>query len=751
MKALRVGLGLLLVAASAGATPSGKKWNLDSCGTGTCPEPNQQCTGGSCLPWYKIAASVENTGGAVINGTEGVPYSTVISRTPTDFLAWTTSRVADCNTLWQSVYTGTFTSPSGRNAINGNDNQNLVIFLGGANWVHSAATLALTTTSYYTSSGQIFDADMEVNNNTDWSDYGPAPSYDFESVILHEAGHFLGLDHTPTQSAVMYANVDQGASKRVLTSLDTTDVCTVYPGVRGGQGDRCAAVTDCTGTRVCEGAAGSTTLICTADCTGATGVSCPSGYTCQPSTAGYACLPQVGSSDLCKACVTGQDCTTGLCLTDGAGFNWCSVSCSSNAQCGTGYTCQSLGTGGLGCVPDARCTAQCTGNSGCSVGFGCTNGACVATGNPGDRCEASNYCKSCGVCVIDPNDSTVAFCRSCCGGSGAGGFCSACSATSCTGSGTACTSLSNNADSACLPSSGVTSCGVCSASSPCQTGLTCVSGKCHSACNPSNPGTCGACLDQGTGTGVCACSDEVAHAGEACGTTTGGGIAACATGLTCVSGNPGNVCRAKCSATDASSCGAGETCTAIGNQYVCLGAATGGRCAACNSDGSCNGGLTCYMQRCYPPCDITSTAACSTCIQTDVSGAGVCACTDQIVGEGQSCGYPQVAACSAGLSCLNGKCSAKCDPALMNCPTYTICRTASDGNYYCQSPDTGTGGGGGDTGGGAGGSGGGGRIVTGGGSGGGTVTAEGCGCSTGTDAFGVLALGLVTLLRRRRA
>ncbi len=90
-------------------------------------------------------------------------------------------------------------------------------------------TLALTIVTYGVNSGTIFDADIEINSSQHLlsATEPPAPmTFDLQSILTHEAGHFLGLAHSNTTDAVMYAYYMAGSLE--LKDDDVAGICAVY-------------------------------------------------------------------------------------------------------------------------------------------------------------------------------------------------------------------------------------------------------------------------------------------------------------------------------------------------------------------------------------------------------------------------------------------------------------------------------------------------------------------------------------------
>ena len=158
-----LGLIAALLATSAFATQSGHKWF-------TVP------------PTYKVFLH------SSINNIPSGYDPNVINAVKTSYARWTSANVS-C-TSWNVVYGGTYSSPSGVAGVTGGDKVNHTVWIGGSSWTYSSTTLGVTTTSWYSGSGEIFDADMELNNNIPWKLGGTGPYYDVESIaspsgVLH--------------------------------------------------------------------------------------------------------------------------------------------------------------------------------------------------------------------------------------------------------------------------------------------------------------------------------------------------------------------------------------------------------------------------------------------------------------------------------------------------------------------------------------------------------------------------------------
>ena len=108
-------------------------------------------------------------------------------------------------------------------------NANVIVFRDEA-WTHpdDPHNIALTTVTFDTKTGEIVDADIEVNTaQYKLTTTDTTADYDLLAVLTHEAGHFLGLAHSAQPEATMFASYSREAG--TLDPDDAQAICRVYP------------------------------------------------------------------------------------------------------------------------------------------------------------------------------------------------------------------------------------------------------------------------------------------------------------------------------------------------------------------------------------------------------------------------------------------------------------------------------------------------------------------------------------------
>jgi hypothetical protein len=117
-------------------------------------------------------------------------------------------------------------------------NANIVIFRD-REWSYSEVDHELAATWLMVDrAGTIFDADIEINataplfvpTGDEELELGViANQRDLLSIMVHEAGHFLGIDHSREEGAVMQAALDVGQVRTELSPDDEAAICEIYP------------------------------------------------------------------------------------------------------------------------------------------------------------------------------------------------------------------------------------------------------------------------------------------------------------------------------------------------------------------------------------------------------------------------------------------------------------------------------------------------------------------------------------------
>lgn len=110
-------------------------------------------------------------------------------------------------------------------------NANIVVFNG--EWAHSDTghTFALTTTTFDPETGELYNADIELNARDHlFTANDDQVVADLLSVLTHETGHFLGIAHAQEPEATMFPFYEEGSTElRSLEADDFAAVCAAYP------------------------------------------------------------------------------------------------------------------------------------------------------------------------------------------------------------------------------------------------------------------------------------------------------------------------------------------------------------------------------------------------------------------------------------------------------------------------------------------------------------------------------------------
>lgn len=335
----------------------------------------------------------------------------------------------------------------GRRNVIANDGDNRVFWAETEDdWPGDAETLALTYTFYTLGTDRrITDADIVVNGvswtwTTDPSEAGPG-RVDVETVILHEVGHFFGLDHSQDPAAVMYPSNNK-VLQRMPAPDDVEGICALYPngaplphaperGRGSPVGAPCLDHSACA-SRLCVSDPAYEQSYCSSLCSRGVEGECPAGFPCTRAGNRAYCLKPEPVDELCDQCNLHEHCASGLCVRvpfRNGGAPFCTKPCDPTPgrtdQCPSGYQCeitQQQTTQIAVCVPVVGVCAPrgkgghlepCFGNGSCKPGHGCFEywpgvTFCYAL------CDARAAGQSCGtersVCTSVPGRTNTAAC-----------------------------------------------------------------------------------------------------------------------------------------------------------------------------------------------------------------------------------------------------------------------------------------------------------------------------------------------------
>jgi MYXO-CTERM domain-containing protein len=165
------------------------------------------------------------------------------------------------------IFKGLQSSDCRRAEFNSTGNVNTIAFLGSgdpsnesfqdpcSDQPYSPFAFAVTIVWHNTSTGEILDADMMINDQLATRQFAGGPyancpdsgcpsgnpgDADLASIVTHEAGHFIGIGHSDDQDATMFASAERtSVAKRTLAQDDINAVCDIYP--PGSLNDQCNA------------------------------------------------------------------------------------------------------------------------------------------------------------------------------------------------------------------------------------------------------------------------------------------------------------------------------------------------------------------------------------------------------------------------------------------------------------------------------------------------------------------------------
>ena len=191
------------------------------CGPGEDPKP---------VHWEPrcIAFYVYQDGSRDLDG--GTIKEATLDAIRASFGAW--SSVADADVIVR--YAG-LTDEDRAIFDDSTQNANIIIWRD-TEWPYASRTaFAITSVTFNPSNGAISDADIEfTGENHRFTNSEENAIVDLQNTLTHEAGHFLGLDHSAVAASTMFGSAPNGElEKRTLHPDDIDGLQSAYPPIEG--------------------------------------------------------------------------------------------------------------------------------------------------------------------------------------------------------------------------------------------------------------------------------------------------------------------------------------------------------------------------------------------------------------------------------------------------------------------------------------------------------------------------------------
>ena len=227
--------GAAFVLTCALAVPPAQAWCRTT--TSQFPPPAGLCPTGTPLAWRRPCTRYHIFG----TGSATLPLARVREIFEVSFAQWETIECEGVTTPGMpnlEAHLATDASLCDRSAYVV-DGPNVSTMVFADDWPargFDPSAYAVTTVWHNTRTGEIYDVDMEINE--DGRVYADCPSptgcadgrVDLQNVLTHEAGHYFGLAHSATASATMFSSAPPGeVGKRILEADDIEGFCNAYP------------------------------------------------------------------------------------------------------------------------------------------------------------------------------------------------------------------------------------------------------------------------------------------------------------------------------------------------------------------------------------------------------------------------------------------------------------------------------------------------------------------------------------------